>query len=465
MISSLVGLIASFQYGINIGVVNAPSFSNGNDDDDNCSGDDRSECVIFHGHTSFEWTLVVSIWILGGAFGAMMGGGLADKFGRKKTMLGVSALTAVGGLVQAISPDIYWLMVGRLVVGLACGTGTMVISCYLGELPPPSLRGALGTCNQFGTVCGILFANCLVFALGDRSGWRYLFGFTIVPAMFQLLCGPFIVESPRWLAMQGDMEGAADALRRLRDRDDVLRELDNIVAASRREASGGKMTMKELFAPELRRPLTVTLVLQMAQQLCGVNAVFFYSASFFNMSDSRVGTALVGAVNVLSTGAAIFLMDRMGRRKLLLISEIGAGLSMVALFFTKYYDSSVGSVVAVMLFVSFFELGLGPIPWLITAEIFPARSRATAVSVATAVNWACNLVVGLGYPYLSKAIGGAESFIPFAGVCVAAFIFTRVSVPETRNKTLEEIQSELGMSTGAPITTGGEAKQRDSAVN
>ncbi|KAG2761063.1 hypothetical protein Pcac1_g27042 [Phytophthora cactorum] len=255
-------------------------------------------------------------------------------------------------------------------------------------------------------------------------------------------------ESPRWLLTKNRPKEAADILRRLRGSNDVYEEIDSICSASDNESGANTGIWDVLKDRSIRFPLVAAVVLQVAQQFSGINAVMFYASSFFKnvgLKDPLVGATLVYTVNVISTGVALVLMDTAGRRPLLIYSAIGMIISSIVLtlgLMNALPFASMASVGGVMCFVWFFEIGLGPIPWLIVAEMFPAKPRPTAMSIATMVNWSCSFLVGLTFPTMQRELG-EYTFVPFCAALCLALAFTLKYVPETKGKTIQEIQDEL----------------------
>jgi SP family facilitated glucose transporter-like MFS transporter 3 len=434
--SCCVALMSAFQFGYNTGVTGA-----------------INPDLVFPGHTELEWAICVSIFSIGGPIGSLTAGKLSNSLGRKKALLIDSFLFIIAGALMAFAYNIYMLIAGRFLVGFASGTVSVVVPLYLGELAPPNLRGALGTGYQFGVVIGILAADLLAFGFSGPSdglaqpGWRFMMGFTIIPAILQIALSSLLTESPRWLLTKNRPKEAADILRRLRGSTDVYEEIDSICSASDNE-SGDMGIWAVLMDRSVRFSLIVGIVLQLAQQFSGINAVMFYANLFFKnvgLQDPLVGTCLVGTVNVISTGVALMLMDTAGRRPLLIYSAIGmiASLFILTLGLLKYLPfASMVSVGGVMCFVWFFEIGMGPIPWLIVAEMFPAKPRATAMSIATMVNWICSFIVGLVFPTMQSRLN-EFSFVPFMTCMIFALVFILKYVPETKGKTILEIQVEL----------------------
>ena len=438
----VVAALSQFLVGYNTGVMNAPAK------------------VVFPGHSTLSWSLAVAAFAVGGPFGALWGGKLADSRGRRGALLIDTWTFLLGGLIQSLAWDMFGIIVGRFVIGFASGFSSVLVPIYLGELAPPTLRGMLGTVTQFALVVGILASNALAFPLATTGGWRYLFAATPLLALTQLVLAPFLLESPRWLLGRDPHSLKAryiiKRLRGLRYDHEVEIEVGHYVmggAAQRPDNNQTDETPSSTMAvlhdmwrqPRVRRLLISSLVLQMAQQFSGINAVFYYSTSFFEgvIDDPLVGTTIVGAVNVLATYAVLFLMDRCGRKTLLLWSTGGMFVSCLLLTASlKGYLSNALALLAVNLYVIFFEFGLGPIPWLIVAEMFSARYVATAMAASSQLNWACNCIVGFAFPYLASSLG-PYAFGPFAMVLLATFAFAATALPETQGTTPEQLAAEL----------------------
>jgi SP family facilitated glucose transporter-like MFS transporter 3 len=432
----LVATLSQFLVGYNTGVMNAP------------------EAVVFPEHSTGMWSFAVAAFAVGGPFGANIAGNLAETRGRRGALL-INAYTfLLGGIVQTFALDMYWVIASRFMIGFASGISSVLVPIYLGELAPPTLRGTLGTLTQFAMVVGILVSDFLAFPFATEEKWRLLFSVTSIVSILQILCAPFLLESPRWLLANNPESKKAryiiKKLRGLRYDHEVETEVDHFVSAmhvqtgDKTQATTGGFV--EMFQDKNVRLLVVScFVLQMTQQLCGINAVFYYSTAIFDgvISNPLVGTTLVGAVNVIATYVALLLMDTTGRRTLILWSTGGMFLSCILLVLSLlHYLSDIAALVAVNLYVSFFEIGLGPIPWLIVAEMFDAKYVATAMSASCQVNWVCNFIVGLVFPYLAKYLG-PYSFAPFAVVLLFAFIYALVWLPETQGTTPEELQAQL----------------------
>jgi SP family facilitated glucose transporter-like MFS transporter 3 len=390
-----------------------------------------------------------------------MAGKLADTRGRRGALLINVWAFLFGGLLQTFSIDMYSIIIARFLIGFASGTSSVLVPIYLGELAPPALRGFFGTLTQFALVTGILVSDLLSFILATSRLWRYLFSITSIGAVVQLLLAPFLLESPRWLLSRDPnskrARGIIKKLRGMRYDYEVSTEAMHYIAACRAQdvrnpnanncdGAGGGGAFTEMFRnQDVRLLLLCCLGLQMAQQLCGINAVFYYSTDFFEgiIGNPLVGTTLVGAVNVIATYAAMLLMDSWGRRTLILISSGGMFLSCgIIVLALLGILNNLYALFAVNLYVTFFELGLGPIPFLLVAEMFDAKYVATAMSACIQLNWACNFIIGLVFPFMNQYLG-PYSFAPFALILLITFVATYIYLPETRGTTPEELQEMI----------------------
>ena len=401
---------------------------------------------------------------------------MADRRGRRGALLLDTWTFLAGGILQTCALDMFTIIIARFIIGFASGYSSVLVPIYLGtyavvarrqgkentwcltplfagELAPPTLRGMLGTLTQFALVTGILVADLLAFPFATEKGWRVLFAVTAVTAVVQLICAPFLLESPRWLLGRDPNSLKAryiiKKLRGLRHDEEVETEVGLFVmggAAQRQEEASTMAVLGEMLNhSKLKILLLSSLVLQAAQQLSGINAVFYYSTSFFEgvIDNPLVGTTIVGAVNVLATYAALLLMDKCGRKTLILISTGGMMLSCVVIVLSLLdYFGHIVALIAVNVYVIFFEIGLGPIPWLIVAEMFDAKYVAVAMSLSSQMNWACNFIIGLVFPYMNLYLG-PYSFVPFAIVLLITFIFSATILPETQGTTPAELAAEM----------------------
>ena len=430
-----VATASQFLVGYNTGVMNAP------------------ERVIFPGHSTALWAVAVAAFAVGGPFGAIVGGRLADSRGRRGALLVDIWTFLLGGIIQTMAQDMFSIIVARFIIGFASGFSSVLVPIYLGELAPPTLRGMLGTLTQFAMVIGIFVADVLAFPFATESKWRVLFGVTALVSTLQLLCSPFLLESPRWLLNRDPKSSRAvfiiKRLRGLQHDHEVEREIGNYIigeaAQHQDETSQSAILMEMISHRRIRILLISSLFLQVCQQFGGINAVFYYSTSFFEgvIENPLVGTCIVGGVNVVATYVALLLMDSCGRKTLILWSSGGMFCSSVVIVLSLVgYFSNILALIAVNFYVSFFEIGLGPIPWLIVAEMFEGKYVATAMSLCSQLNWACNFVIGLVFPYMHQYLG-PFSFVPFATILAMAFFYALLVLPETQGTTPEELKAEM----------------------
>jgi MFS transporter, SP family, galactose:H+ symporter len=403
--------------------------------------------------------IVVAIVLAGAAIGAGAAGSLSDRFGRRRVILVAALLFVVGALLSAFAADLTTLLVGRFLVGVAIGIASMLTPLYLAEISPARDRGAVVSLNQLCITIGILVSYFVGFAFANvTGGWRWMLGAGALPGIILTIGMLILPESPRWLAGHGRMEDAGAVLKNLRGGADVSEELGELRTDIARE--GEQLAgWPELFSARLRRPLVIGIGLAMFQQITGINTVIYFAPTIFQTAGlssaaiSILATAGVGAVNVIMTIVSIRLIDRLGRRQLLFWSLGGMAVTLLVLAAGFYVGVSGGlawiAVAAVAAFVGFFAIGLGPVFWLLIAEIFPLALRGRAMSLATVGNWVFNLIVSVTFLDLVAAVGSAGAFLIYAVLSVAGLIFVVVIVPETKGHSLEEIELQFEDSVGA----------------
>jgi MFS transporter, SP family, galactose:H+ symporter len=397
--------------------------------------------------------MVVAIALAGAAISASMAGTLSDRFGRRRVILGAGLLFIAGALLSAVAQEVTILLVGRFLVGLAIGVASMLTPLYLAEISPARDRGAIVSLNQLCITGGILLSYLVGFALASVSGgWRWMLGLGALPGII-LSAGMLVLpESPRWLAGHNRMDDAKTVLQRLRGTADVSGELNNLrtdlALEGRRPVSA-----RGLLAPRLRRPLIIGIGLAMFQQITGINTVIYFAPTIFqtagmsSAATSILATAGVGAVNVIMTIVSIRLIDSLGRRQLLFWSLGGMAITLFVLS-AAFHAGASGqlawiAVVSVAAYVGFFAIGLGPIFWLLIAEIFPLALRGRAMSLSTVANWGFNLIVSATFLNLVGAFGSAAAFLVYAVLSLAALAFVAAMVPETKGRSLEQIEEAL----------------------
>ncbi|KAM9385878.1 solute carrier family 2, facilitated glucose transporter member 1-like [Pholidichthys leucotaenia] len=474
LFSLTTAVIGSLQFGYNTGVINAPeqklrSFFND-------TWMERYGEPISPGVCTIVWSIAVAIFSVGGMVGSFSVGVMANRFGRRRSMFLVNSLAVIGGLLMGLSTicsSYEMIIAGRLVIGLFCGLFTGLTPMYVGEVSPTPLRGAFGTLHQLGVVVGILIAQIfgLEFLLGSKKLWPLLLALTVAPAVLQCIMLPFCPESPRFLLINlKQEEQARKALVRLRGTEDVSKDLQEMKEESAKMAQEKKVTIAELFrSASYRQPLLIAVMLQLSQQLSGINAVFYYSTGIFGTAGVKepiYATIGAGIVNTIFTVVSLFLVEKAGRRTLHLLGlggmAVSAVIMTVSLLLKNIPAMSYVAILAVMLFVAMFELGPGPIPWFIVAELFSQGPRPAAMAVAGCCNWTANFLVGMSFPKLVE-LCGPWVFLIFTAFLIIFFIFTFITVPETKGKTFEEIAAGFGRAPAA-ASSSPEAPPTDAAV-
>ncbi len=391
--------------------------------------------------------LVVSAVLIGAVAGAAGGGTLADRLGRRWMLIISAAIFSVGAVGTALAPGPLPLLAGRIVVGVAIGVASFTAPLYISEIAPARMRGLLVGLNQLALTSGILISYLVDYAFSPIDGWRWMLGLAAIPSLTLGIAMLFMPPSPRWLVGKGENQQASSVLRRIRGTQQVEQELQEIGQGLERQASGSGA----LMGPIVKPALMVGVGLAIFQQITGINTVIYYSPTIFeyaglNQSSTAIlASVIVGVTNVVFTIVAIRLVDRVGRRPLLLVGLLGMviGLFILGLAFELRGLSSFLQYIAVgslMLYVASFAIGLGPVFWLLISEIYPLRVRGSATSLATVANWGANLVVAIAFLTLVDAIGRPGTFWLYAGVGIGAWVFVYALVPETKGHSLEEIE-------------------------
>ena len=399
--------------------------------------------------SSFALEVIVSGVLAGAATGALAGGRLADLFGRRRLLIVTAAIFAVGAIVCAAATSLGMLIFGRIVVGLGIGLSSGTVPVYISEVSPPETRGWQVSLFQLSITVGILLAYLVDYAFAAIEGWRWMFGLALVPAAIFAVGMLFLPESPRWMAKRGRPDAARSILLRIREASEVdaeMREIEESLAHA--EEHGG---LSDLLHASLRPALIVGIGLAIFQQVTGINTVIYYapmiiqSAGIPSASGSILATAGIGVVNVLMTIIAMWLIDRMGRRPLLLTGIAGMIISLGLLGLSFRLSLHAGTlawlaVISMMLYVASFAISLGPIFWLLISEIYPLKVRSSSQGLAATFNWASNLLVTLTFLTLLQAIGPSLTFWMYGLFAIGAWIFSYYLVPETKGRTLEAIE-------------------------
>lgn len=399
---------------------------------------------------------VIQGWIvstvLAGAFvGSFTGGSLADKFGRTKTFILDAIPLAVGAFLCTTAQSVQAMIIGRLLTGIGIGISSAIVPLYISEISPTEIRGTLGTVNQLFICIGILAALVAGLPLsGNPSWWRTMFGIALIPSVLLALGMAFSPESPRWLYQQGRISEAETSIKRLYGKERVAEVMGDLEAASQgsSEPDAGWL---DLFSSRYWKVVSIGAAMFLFQQLAGINAVVYYSTAVFRsagISSDVAASALVGAANVFGTTVASSLMDKQGRKSLLLISFTGMAASMMLLSLSFTWKvltpySGTLAVLGTVLYVLSFSLGAGPVPALLLPEIFASRIRAKAVALSLGMHWITNFFIGLYFLSVVTKFGISTVYLGFASVCLLAVMYIAGNVVETKGRSLEEIEREL----------------------
>uniref|UniRef100_A0A8C3AJ49 Solute carrier family 2 member 1a n=1 Tax=Cyclopterus lumpus TaxID=8103 RepID=A0A8C3AJ49_CYCLU len=455
-------VIGSLQFGYNTGVINAPqnvsiyslhyrlsliySFYNE-------TWSSRFSEPISQSTLTGLWSLSVAIFSVGGMCGSFSVSLFVNRFGRKNSMLMANVLAFIAAAFMGLSKlaaSFEMLIIGRFIVGVYSGLSTGFVPLYVEEISPTSLRGALGTLHQLGVVIGILMAQVfgIESLMGNASLWPVLLAFTLLPAVLQCVLLPLCPESPRYLLINCNEESRA---LKLRGTDDVTEDMQEMKEESQQMMREKTVTILELFrSPMYRQPIFVAIMMHLSQQLSGINAVFYYSTGIFERAGvSQPVYATIGAGVVNTAFTVVSVSDnRVGRRPLQLTGLMGMAVSTVCCVAQDQLRwMSYISIVAIFSFVAFFEIGPGPIPWFIVAELFSQGPRPAAIAVAGFSNWTANFLVGMGFPYVEQ-ICGPYVFIIFTVLLLGFFTFTYFKVPETKGLSFDEIAAGFRQSAG-----------------
>ena len=402
------------------------------------------------GLTTAAEEVVVSGVLLGATIGAIFGGKAADLFGRRRVLLVTAAIFGIGALASAVAPSPAILIISRVVLGLAIGLASTNVPVYLSEVAPPHARGWVVSLFQLAVTVGIVVAYLTDYAFAGIGGWRWMLGLAVVPALVFGIGMFFLPETPRWLIRGGHHEVAQRVLVRIRELSDVNVEIEEIKASLAQQVESGHWT--DLLRRQVRPALVVGLGLAIFQQITGINTVIYYaprilqSAGFDSASGAILATVGVGVVNVGMTILAMFLVDRAGRRPLLLVGIAGMTITLGMLGLSFRIANPSGqlawiSVMCLMGYVASFAISLGPIFWLLIAEIYPLKIRGLAEGTAATFNWASNLIVSLTFLTLVEKLGASSTFLLYAVASVASWLFAYYFVPETKGRTLEQIEA------------------------
>lgn len=412
---------------------------------------------------SFTEGLVVASMLVGAIFGSGASGPMSDRLGRRRVVFIIAIIYIVGALILALAPSMPVLVIGRLIIGLAVGGSTAIVPVYLSEMAPTEQRGSLSSLNQLMITIGILSSYLINYAFTPIEGWRWMLGLAVLPSLILLIGVAFMPESPRWL-LEHKSEKAARDVMKLTFKES---EIDKEIADMKEINAISESTWNVLKSPWLRPTLIIGSVFALLQQIIGINAIIYYAPTIFSKAGlgdatSILGTVGIGTVNVLITIVAIMIIDKIDRKRLLVIGNIGMVASlliMAILVWTIGIQSSAWIMVACLtLFIIFFGFTWGPVLWVMLPELFPMRARGAATGIAALVLSIGSLLVAQLFPILTDVLSVEQVFLIFAAVGVFALIFVIKYLPETRGRSLEEIEADLRSRTNATDVNVKESK-------
>jgi sugar porter (SP) family MFS transporter len=396
--------------------------------------------------------LATAAAIIGCIPGAMSAGWLSDRYGRRRILFACATVYAMSGVLSAIPQSFAQFIVARMLSGVAIGASSMICPVYIAEIAPPSWRGRLGSFFQLGIVTGIfvtLFINAKIQALGDldwnvHQGWRWMLAAETVPAMAFIALLVSIPESPKWLIQAGREPEARTILERIGGPRYAVGE----VAAVNAVLELDQGSFAELFSGRYRRPLLIALVLMAGSQLSGINAIMYYSTDIFKLATGDANAAFnssiwIGSLNLLATFVAMALVDKAGRKPLLLVGNAGQAVALATVGYLFATDPTSPALLGfVTMYIASFAMAMGPLPWIVCSEIFPAKLRGRAMSISTMTIWAACLLVVQTVPWCMKSplVGPSATFGIYAAFSAVTFGLVVVLLPETKGRSLEEIE-------------------------
>jgi sugar porter (SP) family MFS transporter len=395
--------------------------------------------------------LVVGSLLLAAVVGALLGGPISDAWGRKKTLILAALIFGVGALVASFSPNLAVLVVARVLLGLAIGIASMIVPVYIAEIAPPRVRGALVSLQQFMITVGIMVSYLVSYAFSGSGAWRWMLGVGMIPAAILLVGMLPLPESPRWLLAKDRRQDALGVLRRIRHEEhNPEAELAEIEAVHKMQAG---VSYQDLFRPSVRPALVVGVGIAFINQMVGVNAVIYYAPTIlkdagFSSSAAILATTGVGILNMLVTLCALLLIDRVGRRPLLLIGISGVLLALIVLgaaYLLPGGPSGAGVllVAGLLVYIASFAASLGIAIWLLNSEVYPLEVRGKGAAAGAFTHWALDFVIASTVLTLIATITPTGMFWFYGLFAILGIIFVLRRVPETKGKTLEEVSEEL----------------------
>ncbi len=406
----------------------------------------------------------MSCALIGCIIGAVISGVVSDKFGRKWPLMSSALLFTVASIGTGAAMSYSAFIMFRIIGGVGIGLASALSPMYIAEIAPSHMRGRFVSLNQMTIVIGILAAQVINLLIAEnvpegatdafiqaswngQIGWRWMFYACAVPAVAFFLLTFLVPESPRWLMKGGKSEKAFPTLKKIGGEEYAKEEIANIKATL--NDVGEKVDFKTLFKPAYGLILVIGIFLAIFQQWCGINTVFNYAEEIFTaagygVSDTLFNIVITGSVNLVFTLVAMFTVDKWGRKKLMVMGSIGLGLDYILLGSAFYFQlQGVAVLILVVTAIAIYAMSLAPIVWVILSEIFPNRIRGAAMALATFALWVACFILTYTFPLLNASLGAAGTFWVYAGICLTGFLFILAKLPETKGKSLEEIENEL----------------------
>lgn len=393
----------------------------------------------------------VSSAYIGCIIGVLFAGKLSDAYGRKIILLIAGILFIVSAIGSGWSTSLPGFITYRILGGIAVGKASILAPMYIAEISPRGIRGKMVSINQLNIVIGISVAYFINYFLVDiENNWRWMFSVEAIPAFIFAVSMPFVPESPRWLVKKGKISNAAKVLSLIGSESYVQKEMSEIRESLNNLKAKTESSFKTLLKPGLRKLLIIGIVLAVLQQWSGINVIFFYAPDIFQsiqvpMNAALFQTSMIGLVNVTFTLIAMWLVDKVGRKVLLQYGALGMGICYIFIGSFFYFGMTEG-IYLLFLFLltaACYATSLAPVVWVVISEIFPNRIRGLAMSAATVFLWIATYVLTLTFPILMEAIQGSFTFWIYGVICFAGVIFVWKMVPETKGKSLEELEREL----------------------
>jgi len=419
------------------------------------SGAEQSIQQYWH-LTPMEHGLTVSIALIGTVFGALGGSIPSDKLGRKATLVLVALIFLLSALGTALATNWYFFLLCRFIGGLGVGASSVTAPVYISEVAPAKYRGRMVALFQFNVVFGILvsyLSNYLI-GLSGEGAWRLMLGIQAVPSVLFLVLLRWVPESPRWLLLQGKKEEEAIATLQVINPGGYADDIGIIRQAQLNAASGGSgssASRERLFTARYRTPVLLAVLFALFNQVSGINAIIYYAPRIFEMAGLAAGSSLlstvgIGVVNFLSTLVAIRFIDRIGRRRLMLIGTLGLIVTLGLVAFSFYqHTGGMLVVVSLLVYIAFFAFSQGAVIWVFISEIFPNQVRAKGQTLGSFTHWIMAAIIAFTFPYLAALIGGGHIFLFFCLMMVVQLLFVLRWMPETKGQTLEEIEMNMMM--------------------